>query len=643
MVSLSASLESADGAVPLQHALAGAHPVDRLRRLLPVSGSEDWRWLHQSCGVPPVYLESLHSVLQALPVEIEGSLWEAARDDESLSEFCGWLARFASWNSRDDAAREILAAVEEDPAFLQSPAFAMLDLLGYPGAANLSSHTSLLPALRPLTHDYTHRTVLLRLHSLARRCQARLRGLRDFIPWQQQAQRIAELAPEALARQLTLDFAHTALPGGWLMDATAGSSLTETRIQSVLDFAARGTLALTAGDPWSFHGPAALLLQARRSVNVRLPWLRVVESGLLSRRCRHTPVALDGPGQIRVLSPDEDSSARWGQFSAEVLSGTFSFRDGLARGGPDRLHWSRTFPLQPGPLPRFLGRLLEDYRFPELPLITDPADLTFDFSVRRDWVEGFALAPHSKDPRYATIVTRIARTLQWAMRRWVPFLFFLEHSAEYSSRSVMPILIYAASTPRAVKKRREFGYEVLNKTLVAQAIRSAAPRLHKVYREFDPERRTFDDSYRSVIRATSVEAALNYVWRFPRQFERLIQFDFFLIEQSVHFLESARRLRNSLEAPTSSLSRLFQTEVDGLARSLRRQLKRSLPTDLEACVPLLFIQAISALHGEGLGADIPAATVTLRQGTWECGFANSPSVIDDELSFDGLSIPSVCA
>jgi hypothetical protein len=378
-------------------------------------------------------------------------------------------------------------------------------------------------------------------------------------------------------------------------------------------------------------------------VNVQLPWLRILDSALLSRHCRNTPLALDGPGQIRVYAPDEDQDARWSQFSAEVLSGTFSTRDGLAQGGPDRLHWSMTYPLQPGPLPRFLGRLLEDYRFPELPPLDGPAELTFDFSVRREWVEGFALAPHSRDPQYATLVTRIARTLQWAMRRWLPFLYFMEHPYEYQSRFVLPILIYAASTPRAVKKRREFGYEVLNKTLVAQAIRSASPRLRKVYRHFDPDRRTIDESSRSFLPMSSIEAALNYVWRFPKQFERLIQFDFFLIEQSIHFIETARRLRNSLDAPTNTLSRFFQTEVEGLARSLRRPLKRGLPANLEAYMPLLFIQAISALHGEGLGVDIPAATLTLRQGEWECGFANSPYTLDDELSFDGLSIPSVCA
>jgi hypothetical protein len=229
------------------------------------------------------------------------------------------------------------------------------------------------------------------------------------------------------------------------------------------------------------------------------------------------------------------------------------------------------------------------------------------------------------------------------MRRWVPFLYFLENPDLFSTRTAMPVLIYAASTPRALKKRREYGYEVINKVLVAAAIRSSSPRLTEIYREFDPDRATLEYKNRAVLKSNMVTSAMNYVWRYPKTFEQLLHFDIFLIEQSINLLEAGRRLRNAILEPQNSLGKTFHAEVEELARSVRNRLHRSLPADLDDYVPLLLIQAISALHGQGLGADIPAATVTLRQHGKARVFRNTAFSLDDELAFDGLAIPAAIA
>lgn len=640
-IAVNGTLLDGGGAAALEHALAGSHPVDRIRRLLPMSGSEDWRWLHESCSVPASYLESLQEALCAIPVAIEGLLWECARDPQALHDLMRWISLACSWKSADEAAAEIGPALETDASFAGSPAFALIDSLGLLHSARLPLEPGLLKALRAIVFHPGHGSMLLRLHSLARRSRLRLRGSVDSAPWRQQAERLTELSASAVARAVEATLGAGGEGGIWMADAVCDDSAEARR---TFDGAQRDrSLALGASAPWTLSGPLAWNLLRRRTVSVSLPWLPAPEAGILTRRCQQADISLDGPGQVRVLLPVVDRKSRWGQWAAEVLSGPFSRHDGLAQGGPDRLAWSATYHIEPGPLPRFLARLLEDYRFSRIPEITQPAELSFDISVPREWTEGWAAAPHSRDPEYATIVTRIARTLQWAMRRWVPFVYFLENPDAYSSRTAMPILIYAASVPRAIKKKREFGYEVIDKGLVAQAIRSASPRLQGVYHAFDPDRRTLENRYRSVLKSNSVATALNYVWRFPRQFEQLLQFDLFLIEQSIHFIEVARKVNAALFQPPGAVSKLFQSEVDAMARSVRNRLQRNLPADLDDYVPLLFIQAISALHGNGLGADIPAATVTIRQGGWSRLFRNTPDTIQDELSFDGLSIPAACA
>jgi hypothetical protein len=624
-------------ATPLQHAMAGTHPVDCLRRLLPLSGGVDWRWVWQSCGVQPQTLEGFQETIQRLPVSVEGLLWEVSRDERELEELWEWLDRLWRWGRPGEGMGVVAARIAEDPDFVRSAPYALLDFCGC--LQGTPTPPDIAAAVKSLVSGPGYDALLLRLHSLARRGHSRLCPGKDPAPLRSLAEQIAHAAPAALAPPLLSELSKAGTAGGWLLDAwTTEPALAHLALDQMRE---GRPLRLPAESGWTITGPLAPTLQRRRYVPVRLPWMSLRESVHVYRGCAHTALRTDEAGQLHVTTLGQEHHTRWVQLGSDILSGVFSSRDGLAQGGLDKLVWSASYDLSPGPLPRFFGRLLNDYGFPELPALDSPARVTLEFSVRRDLAESWAQTPHSRDPEYAVIVTRIARTLQWAMRRWVPFLYFLENPDLYSSRTAMPILIFVASTPRALRKRREFGYEVVNKQQVAQAIRTAANRLADVYREFDPDRRTLENRYRSVLKSTSVTSALNYVWRYPRMFEQLLHFDLFLIEQSVNLLESARRLRNSLHLPAHQIARLFHNEVQGMAKSIRHRLHRRLPADLDDYVPLLFIQAIAALHGEGRHVEIPSARMTIEQDGWKRVIANRPAALDEEQSFDGLSIPAL--
>lgn len=636
-VAIRGSLLDGSGVRQLEVQLAEEHPVDNLRRTLPLSGSEEWRWLHESCGLKASYLEHLHAVLREMPVEIEGLLWEAARDEEQLKRLLVWVGSILSWRRREDAWEQIGRALASDPEFPRSTVFLLLEAAGVLGASWPFARPERVEPLRPLLRNPGHATLLLRLHSLARRAPARLPDETVTEQWHSLAQRAVGEAPAVMAESAARQMGVQPAGDGWLFDAEPLEAKSAGRAFESL--VAGESYAFRESEGWRLFGPAVMPLQRRRTVCLRMPWLPVRQTYLLTRLSRMAKVLPDGPSQLLVDPPFEGDQAVWRHVGAEVLSGPLSLSDGMARGGPDRMHWERTFQLAPGPLPRFLSRLLRDYRFPELPAIGEAAELTISFSVRRERVEDFATAPHSNSPEYAGMVTRMARTLQWAMRRWVPFVYFLENPDMYSSRVVMPILIYTASAPRALKKRREYGYEVVHKPHVLQAIRSAGTRLPSIFREFDPRNVSFGNGYNSVFRPTSVNGALNYVWRFPKQIEQLLRFDLFLIEQSINLLDAARRIQGSLHESKERLGKRFHKEVESMARAVRQRLHRNLPVDLDAYVPLLFIQSISAIGGEGLGVDIPHGAVSLRTGRYRRFYRNQPATLVDEAGFDGPAIP----
>lgn len=550
--------------------LAGTHPLDVIRQILYAPGTREWSHVAELCGVEARKLEALAERLRSLHLNSETLVWELAPAPDRLRNLSQWLSDEAL-RPEDVTALRLLAGSEEPLALLRK-------LAGLPGR----------PADR-----------------------ADEQG-----PWDKLAADILASAAEAAGRSVARDAGLCRC--GMLLRLSLRPG---AEAEAVWEQMQNGELRLEDGSSSlvGVTGPLGLAVLRQRTVTVELPSQVETEPKEAESLVTGAQVLVCGH-QLKVVFGSEPPDPL-AELTLQMLSGSFSPRDGYPQGGMDDWTWQHRVPVENGRPPRFWRRLTEFYRFNDVK-VPDQGEMELILRVPRNAVERWAEAPHSRDPEFATTFTRIARSLQDATRAWAPLLQLEQSTGALSWKLALPVLIFAASAPRAAKKKFELGYEVIDKEAVWRAIQSAATRFADLYAEFDSARGAV--TARGGLRdPRAVSTPMRIVQRYPRGFEYLLRLDNFLIEQSLRLADTSRKLRAAHASDARKAFRQFLKEVKALTKEARSFLRKQAPIDFSGLIPLLMLHATEALGGQGLEPTPPEAFLVVREGGCERWYTNS--------------------
>lgn len=597
----------------LQAALAHRQPLERLRGRINATASPDWQSLAQRCGIEPRLLDQLLNCLNRLSLQEETILWNSLSSAGEHEELRRWVQTASCWQTGTEASDAVRAELSGNGRFLQSPALAWLcaaGLFSFRASADAGPARpwgeSALP-MRNLTGSETSMAVLRRLSEIQNESPLEPAGWEG---WNGFAATVARLAPRAVAALML----EACSPGGRTEELVAEiSAPAEFGARQALERVLAGDLsaALEPDSPLRLTGGLLAHALLPKSVRVRLPFAC----------CESPEAALLASDQTEVVAAAKGSllaaGAGAGDASAEcAVRAGFSIlaareaRPGFAEGIET---WRYRAQFHQPNAPAFLERLLEHYNVEAPPWPAGPACLTIDIHVPASAFLAWDSFPHSRDPEFRNALYRISRTVQQSLRRWISFLYFSSASGLPAVKNPTLYLVYAASAPRTAKKKGVFSYDVIDKEVVASAIRSAGNSYARLAQELG---RSLGDAapshpFHSVSKKRE-DHALRYAWRFPKLFEALLLLDSSVIEQSLHLSEALRQIRFELQTDRARGQRHLLKETSALVKALKASF-RFLPTPaMQSLAGLSLLEVTSALNGSGLGHSPAQATVTLE-------------------------------
>ncbi len=607
-VSASAADPNSASEPNLQLALAGLHPLDFVRHTLLDTGSRFWRRIARACASRGWTFDALLDQWSLLSTESETLLWQCLEQPPEWERLAQWLGSLEKEPGDATLRKELEAVAAPREGVLSRFAASWLK------ARQEQSHTPLhteLGAMRAIVHHPRLSQAVRRLHQLSTRRAQRARYANRLADWLPLAERLRTLAQDCSARQVEADLSIALSGGHSLLAALIPEPLLDS---SVLHSARDGDCSFLLQDGVQLTGPWAWALHQQRTVQVDLPFL---EDQALPKHQRdlqtaipfaHTPDRL----VVRIVSSDRNEPFR--QHGALFLGAALASRDLLPVAPQERLTFECKVMPHGGAWPRYWQRLLAAYGFSIPAPAGQDDEALLEISLPAAMLEAWSLSPHSRDPAYLDMYARLANTVQGITRRWAPFLFVQENPAVETARGILPVLAFAASSPRSLKKAASFVYDVMDKTAVLEALRSASPRILPLLKEFDPETVGGRSAIRrNPLNSRTIQSNLTLVWRYPRPFETLLALDSFLLTQCIHLAETSRQLRATHAANAPQSVRRLVREADNFGKAFGAKLSRKSPVDFTTLVPLIFMEATYALRSTGREAMIPPATFRLRQ------------------------------
>jgi hypothetical protein len=634
----------------LVSALLGIHPLQWVRDALKEIGSTRWKQIAEKCGASCESMERLLNAWGGLGARAEAAIWKAADSAESLSHLSEWAAWVA--NDCPDAATfnaRLQRELDGMPGFVNSPVGQWVESAAGAALSTMWSEQVFqrLQAAAKLVHGITSRAelpaLLAKLQDLAGAeldpakaapwMLARLGEMLGRSPvagdfealtekWKALAAKIQQAAGELLNKNLPLE----------LKLQLEGASSDQALADASFPFDAEG-LALyrrvLGGDLSPLFGTPDERVRLRsgnlthhvhktRHLEVHLPFM--------DRKSWQT--SLDTVARAEVLASDdgrifvdhlsaEDVIAKPPAFQSSMLfTGVFSARDGEPRNDNFSLRFTDRRVMGATDGLCAWGRVLEAYglAWPALP--SAPVTATLLVRIPGETVEVWCSAPHSRDPEFFPTMSNVSRTMQAALRRWLPALYLSDLDRYNEPSAVLPLLAYQSSPPYTGKRKGDFCYDAMDQTAVEKALMSSAPALTAVLAQTQ-----------SMLRAAGREHAAGFydpaqakyllasTLRQRRNFCSLLVADAFFVEEVLHLADCARELsavsRQNPKRALRNMSRYGAALVQTFHRKLRRLYAGE---DFRALGSILLSEATMALCGRRGEPVELAATLTIESG-----------------------------
>jgi len=193
----------------------------------------------------------------------------------------------------------------------------------------------------------------------------------------------------------------------------------------------------------------------------------------------------------------------------------------------------------------------------------------------------------------------LAAALQSFGRHWIPVLQLRRLKDLAMHEKALSVLVYAASTPLADRRRGSYGYESMSPLSVRLCAASAIRRLPALLAPIHAQ----------LLAAGNVRLAEEYdpartnliiaaVQRKPRTLAGLLFFDAFLLDQAIHLASLAREIvRVRRKNPTRAL-RGIRVRAERFAMKFEGAMKRLPPeVPLRDLAPLFILEATRLAAG----------------------------------------------
>jgi hypothetical protein len=633
-------------------ALTGTHGLDWLRTALKEIGSVRWKWMAADSDASNRTFEKLAEAWRGLTASAESAVWEAMGEAGRFDELRGWAVFLAAPETDAAALAERLReAFESDPGFAATAAGRWLetalgmDLFGpwtgaVPGRARRAAEAllripregeaaSLLENLRSRAADELD---LRRPGAWMRDRLAELLGAEPWTAagsltetvkakleaWHALRDRVYAKAGAALARKLSAEvkaLLERMSPDEALADASVPADADGLKLFRRLAGGDLTPLFQPGARCRMRYGVLTHVLRRRRPVEVVAPFLNRLEWRGGVNSVASAEVRDDDAGRLSLMRAGATSASAGavpGE-SALVFGAAFSSRDQEPADDLATLSFTDARTVGPRNMPAWLA-VLRGYGIPAPDLRGGPARAVLALTVPGTAAEAWCGAPHSKDPDYQAVMTRVSTAVQTAMRRWIPALWLVAPERYRELSAVQPLLVYACSAPFVSRNRGEFGYDIMDSDALTKAAFTAAKGLEAALAGIEKELRDRgQDRLASVYAPKQARSIISAALSQRRNLQNLLAGDSALVEEIVHLAASARELRAlSVRDPKDATRRLGKF-IEGMVRAFHRKLRRlSAGTELQALGPLVLAEATAALAG--LGPAAVAARLTISRG-----------------------------
>ncbi|MBI4889251.1 MAG: hypothetical protein HY821_01420 [Acidobacteria bacterium] len=661
-ITAQAAIQPPSGAAdPLFQAILGIHPLQWLRDVMKDIGSSRFTRIAGNCGATVGSFDQLIQHWRTIGARAESALWS------SLSSTTAWqqLRQWTAWLSSPAATPEALlqrinGALEADAAFAATPAARYLEAIAGTALTNLSSELHLEPLraaagqLEALAARPEVERLLLALPARAVRelsspqpwpwAEERLRELfgeedlaafdRLAEPWRALSARAYQAAAQALSQKLSAELSLTlSRSAGRSILAEASFRFTSEGLALYRQVLSGDLTPLFQPSPQIkiFRGVLTHEVRRARHIEFELPFLDRREFQVKRQALAHAEVVPQPGGAlvIRYAAEATDSISDSQRASTLIFSAAFSASDGETVRDNSSLTFSDTRTISAGDDNAAFFAVLDAYGVARPSLPAEPCRASLTLSIPGTFAEAWMNAPHSRDDQYIPTLCRVSRVIQAMGRRWLPALYLTSIDNYHTPSAVHPLLAWQCSQPYTLVRKRQFGYDVMDRDAVERAIYSSQNTLPAILRSIrDLLRAAGRPDQASYYEPNDMRYILANVLRQRRNFCALLAADNYLVEEVIRLLSYSRELRtlNSLkpDAAVRQLIRYSNALVDAFHRRFRRLYARQ---DFMAFGPLFLLEATAALNGHSDGNCRIEATLTIHTPQGERHYHNAAAMV----------------
>jgi hypothetical protein len=347
-------------------------------------------------------------------------------------------------------------------------------------------------------------------------------------------------------------------------------------------------------------------------IEVQLPFL-----GRRNWKHREQAVAqyepeIDLEGRVLLRSPETPA------LETDVYSACAA---GFAGGSADfRFSFTDRRTLTPLQARIWLPVILAGYQFPtkEISAIVadgeDGIEAAITISLPGTCGAAWLSAPEERNPSSFDTYLRLAKAVQLAVRRWLPYIYF-RNAGSYADQEAIPLLVYGATRPFRGKPRSTFTFDVLNTELVdlffRLALRDVEPLAERIAAALmeagHPE---IAESYGHARGRGLVEVARKK----RRLTHGLLVADGVILEALLKLGNEANSIGRTAATDSKRAVRALSNSCDGFVSTWQGKLRRLYASeDFRPFGSLLLIEAT-----RGLCPDVPlrvTARLTTSRGT----------------------------
>ncbi len=361
------------------------------------------------------------------------------------------------------------------------------------------------------------------------------------------------------------------------------------------DFRLQAELGGVAGDFLLSRAlPGEWKLELHLPLLNRNEWKKLVD-GLSTMQVRAAEL---GRVLVAPAEPSAIAIERWNFQQGALLLGSLLPRTVSTDPSRPTLAFSEQRRLSAAQARHLLPRILRHYGLPDaFPDLSGDIEVNLTLGLRADpqpWLE----APRARSPEYYAAFGEVSRTLQQALRIWLPYFYFADLERFEDVETAIPMLVYQASRPASGKAAADFTYDVMNLDSVHRALRTASAALPEILRSVVP---LLEESGREAAAARyarlDFRAVLQFVKDRPRWFQSLLAADAAIIGELIKLAMVTRVLRDEPAEAPRRLYRALEQFTAAQHQRLRRLYGRFSAVPLGSLVLLEASRALAVALG----------------------------------------------